>query len=102
MVNEEILTKNLGFAVKLINANDKKKFEVFTNDEIKKLIQYQRGFNENVSTFLVVIDTLIINFLVETGCRNHELTNLKYEDIKEGYIYLKVTKNSKTKGSANK
>ncbi|WP_394866982.1 tyrosine-type recombinase/integrase [Paraclostridium bifermentans] len=38
---------------------------------------------------------MIINFLLETGCRNHELVNLKYEDIQEGYISLKVTKNSK-------
>ncbi|GKZ02642.1 hypothetical protein ANS017_13140 [Paraclostridium bifermentans] len=37
LVDEEIVTKNLEFAVKLINANDKKEIEVFTKDEIKKL-----------------------------------------------------------------
>lgn len=95
LVEEEIVSKNLGFAVKLVNANDKKEIEVFTKDEIKKLIQYQRSFNEKSSPFLVVRDTLIINFLLETGCRNHELTNLKYEDIQDGYIFFKVTKNSK-------
>lgn len=95
LVEEEIVSKNLGFAFKLVNANDKKEIEVFTKDEIKKLIQYQRSFNEKSSPFLVVRDTLIINFLLETGCRNHELTNLKYEDIQDGYIFFKVTKNSK-------
>ncbi|WP_270505830.1 tyrosine-type recombinase/integrase [Paraclostridium sordellii] len=95
LVEEEIVPKNLGFSVKLVNANDKKEIEVFTKDEIKKLIQHQRSFNEKSSPFLVVRDTLIINFLIETGCRNHELTNLKYEDIQEGYIFFKVTKNSK-------
>ncbi|MGL6120681.1 MAG: tyrosine-type recombinase/integrase [Fusobacteriaceae bacterium] len=95
LVDEEIVSKNLGFAVKLVNANDKKEIEVFTKDEIKKLIQHQRSFNEKASPFLVVRDNLILNFLIETGCRNHELTNLKYEDIQEGYIFFKVTKNSK-------
>ncbi|MBS6025738.1 MAG: tyrosine-type recombinase/integrase [Paeniclostridium sordellii] len=95
LVEEEIVSKNLGFAVKLVNANDKKEIEVFTKDEIKKLVQHQRSFNEKSSPFLVVRDTLIINFLLETGCRNHELTNLKYEDIQDGYIFFKVTKNSK-------
>lgn len=95
LVDEEIVSKNLGFSVKLVNATDKKEIEVFTKDEIKKLVQHQRSFNEKTSPFLVVRDTLIINFLLETGCRNHELTNLKYEDIQEGYIFFKVTKNSK-------
>ena len=95
LIEEEVVSKNLGFAVKLVNANDKKEIEVFTKDEIKKLIQHKRSFNEKTSPFLAVRDTLILNFLLETGCRNHELTNLKYEDIQEGYIFFKVTKNSK-------
>ena len=94
LVEEEIVAKNLGYTVKLVNATDKKDIEVFTKDEIKKLIEYKRTFNEKTSPFLVVRDNLIINFLLETGCRNHELTNLKYEDIQEGYIFFKVTKNS--------
>lgn len=95
LIEEEVVSKNLGFAVKLVNANDKKEIKVFTKDEIKKLIQHKRSFNEKTSPFLAVRDTLILNFLLETGCRNHELTNLKYEDIQEGYIFFKVTKNSK-------
>lgn len=95
LVDEEVVPKNLGFAVKLVNASDKKEIEVFTKDEIKKLVEYKRSFNEKVSPFLVARDNLLINFLLETGCRNHELTNLKYEDIQEGYIFFKVTKNSK-------
>lgn len=95
LVEEGIVDKNLGYTVKLINAKDKKEIEIFTKNEIKKLIEYKRTFNEKVSLFLVVRDNLIINFLLEIGCRNHELTNLKYEDIQEGYIFFKVTKNSK-------
>lgn len=95
LIEEDIVSKNLGLSVKLVNANDKKEIEVFTKDEIKKLIEHKRSFNEKTSPFLVVRDNLIINFLLETGCRNHELTNLKYEDIQEGYIFFKVTKNSK-------
>lgn len=95
LIEEEIVSKNIGYSVKLLNATDKKEIEVFTKEEMKKLIQYQRTFNEKISTFLVVRDNLLINFLLETGCRNHELTNLKYEDIQDGYIFFKVTKNSK-------
>ncbi|SCI13162.1 Tyrosine recombinase XerD [uncultured Clostridium sp.] len=95
LIEEDIVNKNLGLSVKLVNATDKKEIEVFTKDEIKKLIEYKRTFNKKISPFLVVRDRLIINFLLETGCRNHELTNLKYEDIQDGYIFFKVTKNSK-------
>lgn len=95
LVNEEIVAKNLGYSVKLVNATDKKEIEVFTKEEIKKLVEHKRSFKEKVSPFLIARDNLIINFLLETGCRNHELTNLKYEDIQDGYIFFKVTKNSK-------
>ncbi|MGL4731738.1 MAG: hypothetical protein ACRCW0_09160 [Clostridium sp.] len=88
LVEEEIVYENLGFAVKLVNANDKKEIEVFTKDEIKKLVQYKRSFNEKTSPFLLVRDNLILNLLLETGCRNHELTNLKYDDIQEGCIFF--------------
>lgn len=95
LIEEEVVSKNLGYSVKLVDANDKKEIEVFTKEEIKKLIQHKRTFNEKVSPFLVVRDNLILNFLLETGCRNHELTNLKYEDIQDGLLFFKVTKNSK-------
>lgn len=95
LLEEDIVSKNLGYSVKLVNATDKKEIEVFTKDEIKKLVEHKRSFNEKVSPYLIFRDNLIINFLLETGCRNHELTNLKYEDIQEGYIFFKVTKNSK-------
>lgn len=88
LVEEEIVYENLGFAVKLVNANDKKEIEVFTKDEIKKLVQYKRSFNEKTSPFLLVRDNLILNLLLETECRNHELTNLKYDDIQEGCIFF--------------
>ncbi|HBF1060618.1 TPA: tyrosine-type recombinase/integrase [Clostridioides difficile] len=95
LIEEEMVTKNLGFSVKLLNATDKKEIEVFTNEEIKKLTKYKRKFNIKESPYIAVRDNLIINFLLDTGCRNHELTNLKGNDIEDGYIFFKVTKNSK-------
>ncbi|MCC0667605.1 tyrosine-type recombinase/integrase [Clostridioides sp. ZZV14-6153] len=95
LIEEEMVTKNLGFSVKLLNATDKKEIEVFTNEEIKKLTKYKRKFNIKESPYIAVRDNLIINFLLDTGCRNHELTNLKRNDIEDGYIFFKVTKNSK-------
>lgn len=92
---EEIVTKNLGYSVKLVNATDKKEIEVFTSEEIKKLVAYKKMGTQKDNKYIVARDNLIINFLLETGCRNHELTNLKDSDIEDGYIFFKVTKNSK-------
>lgn len=95
LVEEEIATKNLGHSVKLVNATDKKEIEVFTMDEIKRLVGYKKTGTQKDNRYIVARDNLIINFLLETGCRNHELTNLKECDIEDGYIFFKVTKNSK-------
>lgn len=95
MIEEEIVTKNLGYSVKLVNATDKKEIEVFTSEEIKKLVSYKKMGTQKDNKYIVARDNLIINFLLETGCRNHELTNLKESDIEDGYIFFKVTKNSK-------
>lgn len=95
MIEEEIVTKNLGYSVKLINAIDKKEIEVFTNEEIKRLVRYTKTGTQKDNKYIVARDNLIINFLLETGCRSHELTNLKECDIEDGYIFFKVTKNSK-------
>lgn len=95
LVDEDIVHKNLGYSVKLVNATDKKEIEVFTSDEIKRLIQYKKSGTQKDNKYLVARDNLIINFLLETGCRNHELTNLKQSDVEDGYIFFKVTKNSK-------
>ena len=95
LMEEDIVNKNLGLSVKLINANDKKEIEVFTNEEIKKLINYKKSGTQKYNEYLIERDNLIINFLLETGCRNHELINLKPSDIEDGYIYFKITKNSK-------
>ncbi|MFR6016457.1 MAG: site-specific integrase [Paraclostridium sordellii] len=38
MIEEEIVTKNLGYSVKLVNATDKKEIDVFTSEEIKSTI----------------------------------------------------------------
>lgn len=95
LIEEDIVNKNLGLSVKLINASDKKEIEVFTNEEIKKLINYKKSGTQKDNKYLIERDNLIINFLLETGCRNHELINLKPKDIEDGYIYFKITKNSK-------
>lgn len=92
---EEIVTKNLGYSVKLVNATDKKEIEVFTSEEIKKLVSYKKIDTQKDNKYIVARDNLIINFLLETCCRNHELINLKDSDIEDGYIFFKVTKNSK-------
>lgn len=82
LIEEEIIeTKNLANSLKLSKVKDIKSIDIFTSDEIKKLIQYKRDFNIQYSKFLEIRDNLIINFLLETGCRNHEINSLKTEFI---------------------
>lgn len=98
LIEEEIITgKNPAYSVKLSRAKDIKDIEIFTNEEIKKLTGYKRDTNIQQSKFLEVRDNLIINFLLETGCRNNELSSLTPADIQDGYIYFKVTKGYKAR-----
>lgn len=64
----------------MVNENDKKEIEVFTKEEIKRLVQHKRSFNERISLFLVVRDNLIINYendniaqIIETDKKVHIL-----------------------------
>lgn len=91
LIDEEIINNNPAMSVKLERAKDKKNIEIFTKDEVKKLVNW----NKRSRKFLDVRDSLVISFLLETGCRNHELSYLKESDIHNGFIYFKVTKNSK-------
>lgn len=91
LIDEQIIEKNPAMVIKLEKAKDKKTIEIFTKDEVKKLVNW----NKRSRKFLDVRDNLIISFLLETGCRNHELSYLKESDIHDGFVYFKVTKNSK-------
>lgn len=95
LIKENIVDKNLGYSVKSKKATDQREIEIFTNEEMKKLFNYKRVGNIQKSPFLDARDELIILFLLETGCRNHEINNLKDEDIKDGFVYFKVTKGSR-------
>ncbi|MFR3569017.1 hypothetical protein GKD14_16290 [Paeniclostridium sordellii] len=50
---EEIVTKNLGYLVKLVNATDKKEIEVFMSEEIKKLVVYKKRGTQKDNKYLV-------------------------------------------------
>ena len=93
LIDEQIIKKNPAMSIKLERAKDKKIIEVFTNQEVKRLVDW----NKRSRKFLDVRDNLIISFLLETGCRNHQLSYLKESDIHHGFVYFKVTKNSKTR-----
>lgn len=91
-IEESIYTReNPAFSVKQIKATDTKVIEVFSAEEMKALINY----NKKSTDFLEFRNNLIVSFLLETGVRNHELYNLKDSDIFDQYALLKVTKNSK-------
>ena len=97
LVKENIVDKNLGYVVTTKKATDQREIEIFTNEEMKKLSNYKRVGNIQHSPFLNARDELIINFLLETGCRNKEINNLKDEGIKDGFVYFKITKGSKAR-----
>ena len=89
--------KNPAYSIKSSRPRDIKDIEIFTKDEIKRLTGYKRDTNIQKSKFLEVRDNLIINFLLETGCRNNELSSLTPADIQDGYVYFKVTKGYKSR-----
>lgn len=91
LIDEHIIKTNPAMAIKLQKAKDKKTIEIFTNEEVRRLVNWNKRYKK----FLDVRDSLIVSFLLETGCRNHELSYLKKDDIYDGFVYFKVTKNSK-------
>lgn len=98
LIEEEVIVgKNPAHSIKLSRAKDVKDIEIFTQEEMRKLARYKRDTNIQHSKFLEVRDNLIINFLLETGCRNNELSSLTPADIHDGYIYFKVTKGYKAR-----
>ena len=98
LIEEEVIVgKNPAHSIKLSRAKDVKDIEVFTKEEIKQLTQYKRVKTVKANKFLEVRDNLIINFLLETGCRCDELINLKQDDINDGYIHFKITKGYKAR-----
>lgn len=55
----------------------------FTNDEVKRMVQYYHG-----SKFLDVRNQLIIIILFDTGIRCSELCGLRLSDVRDTYINI--------------
>ena len=75
---EELITKR----VKNVR-EPKVLIHTFSNDEIKKMIAYYNGRN-----YLDVRNRLMLMLLFDTGIRVSEITNMKPEQIKEGYFVI--------------
>lgn len=72
---------------------DAKKIQVFTEEEVKKLIEKKpKGDDISFATFR---DWSMVNFLIGTGVRLSTLRNIKIDDVKfaNNEIWLRHTKN---------
>ena len=57
--------------------------QTFSNDEVKAMIDYYKGYN-----YLAIRNKVILIMLFDTGIRLSELTTMKREQIKEDYFVI--------------
>lgn len=89
-VDEEYLEVS-PILMKKLKEDDIKEIDILTEDELKKLCNY----NKKERLYTRFRDYCILITLMDTGARAKELINIKLEDIKEDCIELRVTKNGK-------
>ncbi|MHC1747067.1 MAG: tyrosine-type recombinase/integrase [Cellulosilyticaceae bacterium] len=82
LVDEGYASENLARKVKRQKV-DKTVIKTFTDKEVKNMIEVFSFKN-----YMNARDRCIITMLADTGIRNHELCQMKFEDIKEDYILI--------------
>jgi integrase/recombinase XerD len=57
------------------------KITTFTDSQIREILNYYRRIKTKDKTYFAYRDTIIVTFLLSTGCRLGEMCNLKWIDI---------------------
>ncbi|MBZ9536672.1 tyrosine-type recombinase/integrase [Cytobacillus oceanisediminis] len=81
LVEEEIIEKNQHPAMRVRTVKEDIKIEVLTDKQIRELLNYFKRFNFRGNSFTAYRNRMIVIFLLSTGVRRGELTNLKWSDI---------------------
>ncbi|GAA0432720.1 tyrosine recombinase XerC [Lentibacillus halophilus] len=88
LVNEEVIKTNP--ASKLSSSKEDIKIEVFSDNQVKQMLNYYRRIKKREKSFFAYRDYTIIVVLLSTGLRQTELTHLKWANIDFNYYTLKV------------
>ncbi|WP_435921272.1 tyrosine-type recombinase/integrase [Paenibacillus sp. DYY-L-2] len=81
LVECEYITDKQNPCKKVYYAKEDIKIEVFKDYHIKQMLSYYRQMNEKSKTYYGYRDYVIILFLMATGLRVGELSNLRWNDI---------------------
>jgi integrase/recombinase XerD len=81
LVECEYITEKQNFCKKVNYAREDIKIEVFQPHHIKQMLAYYRQINDRSKTFFSYRDYVMILFLMSSGLRCGELSNLKWNDI---------------------
>lgn len=77
--------------LKKIKETDVKTIDLFSDNELIRLLEY----NKKTRLYTKFRDHCIILLFIDTGIRANELINIKLSDVQEDYIRIEVTKNGK-------
>lgn len=81
LVEEEILTEKRNPTLKLSYVKETIKIEIFTDEQIKQILNYFKRLKNRDRTYYSVRDYTICIVLLGTGVRLGELINLRWKDI---------------------
>nr|WP_154895868.1 tyrosine-type recombinase/integrase [Paenibacillus xylanexedens] len=81
LLESEYIDENLNPARKVNYAREEIKIEVFNDYHIKQMLSYYRKMKDRSKSFYSVRDYTLILFLLSTGCRLGEVSNLRWVDV---------------------
>ena len=91
-VSEEYLEQT-PIVLKKLKEDDIKPIDILTEEELQRLCTY----NKKERLYTRYRDYCMIITFIDTGARANEIINIKFDDIKDDYIELMVTKNKKVR-----
>lgn len=81
MVECEVIDEKRNPTNKLRYLTEDTRIEVFTDQQIKEMLNYYRRMKQREKTFYAYRDYSLIVFLLGTGCRLGEAINLKWDHV---------------------
>lgn len=91
-VEEEYLEQS-PIVLKKLKEDDLKEIDVLTEGELQRLCTY----NKRDKLYTRYRDYCMIITFIDAGARANEIINIKFDDVKDDYIELIVTKNKKVR-----
>lgn len=81
MTESEIIPEKRNPIQKISYVKEEIKIEVFSDEHIKQMLGYYRKLKQREKSFFAYRDYTMIVFLLGSGCRLGEMTNLKWNEV---------------------